>query len=188
MLGCRNLSDDEIELINKNLNSHRDRLLFKLGINTGFRISELLSIKIVDLYEFNGELKTELTVSRKNMKGKLASRSVPLSLDLLRALKTYLQATTKYQVFLFDSQKSGQLSRCQAWRSIKQAARQAGLNGKIATHSMRKCLASRAYETSGHDLAITQRILGHKNVSSTISYLQVDQASVNELWKKIQKG
>jgi site-specific recombinase XerD len=182
MTGCKPLSPSEIAALSTYLSS-RDAALFHLGLKTGFRISELLSIRIVDLYE-HLELKTELLVARCNMKGKYKSRSVPLSKDTQDLLRTYLSTLPVNQEYLFESGR-GQLSRCQAWRAIKSAALKAGLTGKIGTHSLRKSLAYNAYQASGKDLVLTQRILGHSSIQSTISYLQVGNEQVNELWSKL---
>lgn len=184
MIGCRALTDPEVTKLLSKL-SYRDATLFTLGLKTGFRITELLSIKINDLYEHTGALKTSLVVSRASMKGKLSSRAVPLSKDTLELLKVYVD-TVSSQTYLFQSQKGSKLSRIQAWRSIHNAAKDAGLTGKIATHSARKTVAKKAYEASGKDLVLTQKIMGHKNVSSTISYLNVDVESLKNIWEKVQ--
>lgn len=184
MIGCRALLDSEVDFLLTHL-SPRDSVLLSLGLKTGFRIAELLSIQVSDLYQF-GEIAETLTVARKNMKGKLSSRSVPLSPDVQALLKAYIQ-TLPAQTYLFQSQKGGKLSRCQAWRSIKAAARACKLKGKVATHSVRKTVAGKAYEASGHDLVLTQKILGHKSVASTISYLNVDVEKLNSIWEKVQK-
>ena len=59
---------------------------------------------------------------------------------------------------------------------LKTAFTAAGLNGKLATHSLRKSFAQRVYEQSG-DIFLVQELLGHKNVSTTQRYLGVNYAS-----------
>ena len=63
--------------------------------------------------------------------------------------------------------------------SSKDAFTAAGLNGKLATHSLRKSFAQRVYEQSG-DIFLVQELLGHKSVSTTQRYLGVDWASARE--------
>ena len=55
----------------------------------------------------------------------------------------------------------------------------AGLNGKLATHSLRKSFAQRVYEESG-DIYLVQELLGHKNVSTTQKYIGINYASARE--------
>ena len=53
----------------------------------------------------------------------------------------------------------------------------AGLNGHLATHSLRKSFAQRLYEQIG-DIFAVQEMLGHRNVATTQNYLGVNYASV----------
>ena len=62
---------------------------------------------------------------------------------------------------------------------LKDAFTAAGLNGKLATHSLRKSFGQRVYERSG-DIFLVQELLGHKSVSTTQRYLGVDWASARE--------
>ena len=55
----------------------------------------------------------------------------------------------------------------------------AGLNGKLATHSLRKSFAQRVYEQSG-DIYLVQELLGHKNVATTQKYLGVNYADARK--------
>ena len=58
---------------------------------------------------------------------------------------------------------------------LKTAFIEAGLNGHIATHSLRKSFAQRLYDKTG-DIYMVQELLGHKNISTTQKYLGVNYA------------
>ena len=58
---------------------------------------------------------------------------------------------------------------------LKKAFIAAGLNGKLATHSLRKSFAQRLYDKSG-DIYLVQELLGHRNISTTQNYLRVNYA------------
>lgn len=58
---------------------------------------------------------------------------------------------------------------------LKKAFIAAGLNGKLATHSLRKSFAQRVYNKSG-DIYLVQELLGHRNISTTQKYLGVNYA------------
>ena len=62
---------------------------------------------------------------------------------------------------------------------LKKAFLDAGLNGKLATHSLRKSFAQRVYEESG-DIYLVQELLGHRNVSTTQKYIGVNYATARE--------
>ena len=54
-----------------------------------------------------------------------------------------------------------------------------GLAVQLGTHAMRKTFANRMYERLNHDLAQTQRALGHANINSTVSYLSFRQDEID---------
>ena len=182
MRGCRALSDAEISDIIPKLEL-RDLGIFILGVRSGFRISEILSLKVKDAFKYS-EVISHVTVSRCNMKGKKSGRTVALHPDAKTVL---LKIITEYKLnendYLFQSQRgvNQPLSRYQAWRVLKNAFNACKLTGKVATHSCRKTLARKVYSASGNSLLITQKALGHVSVSSTQSYLDVDSETVDNL-------
>ena len=71
------------------------------------------------------------------------------------------------------------MSRRTAHNVLKQAYEAAGLNGHLATHSLRKNFAQRLYDRTG-DIFVVQEMLGHRNVATTQKYLGVNYASVRQ--------
>jgi site-specific recombinase XerD len=181
--GCRPLNDNEIEQLKTKL-SPRDQMLLHLGSRTGFRISELLSIKISSLLEYN-ELKEHFTLEKRNTKGKISSRTIPLSQSLRSLLKDYLQQLPSDQVYLFESARHTRLSRIQAWRVIHNAVTKLLLTGKIATHSMRKSFAQNMYERLDRDLAKLQYAMGHASINSTVKYISFTNTEVDDIIKTL---
>jgi integrase len=180
MKGCRPLSDEEITLISRSFGgtyAARDRALFILGLKSGFRISELLSLRVGDVFQ-HGRLVDQVTVRRAHMKQKTEGRTVPLHPEAKQVLAIWIDelrargqgsATT----FLFRSRQGGNrpISRIQAWQILTEAYRTNELTGKLGTHAMRKTFATKVYTRLQHDLVKTQRALGHRNINSTVSYL-----------------
>jgi integrase len=68
MAGMRPLTQKEQCLVMAALARMRDRLLFLTGLYTGFRITEILSLRVADVW-VNGEPGRVVTVSRRNLKG-----------------------------------------------------------------------------------------------------------------------
>ena len=62
---------------------------------------------------------------------------------------------------------------------LKKAFIAAGLSGKIAMHSLRKSFAQPVYEQSG-DIYLVKELLGHRNVATTQSYLDVNYVDARE--------
>ena len=67
---------------------------------------------------------------------------------------------------------------------LKDAFEAAGLNGHLATHSLRKSFAQRLYEQTG-DVFTVQEMLGHKSIATTQKYLGVNYASVRDAVQKM---
>jgi integrase len=182
----RPLTDEEIERVLTHLEKSeakyalRAKMLIIVGIYTGFRISELLSIKIEDLLTPKGEVKDELYVARKNMKGKKRGRTVPLHRKVKEVIEEYINTTGRHTGPLFLSQKGENKPICSnyAWELMADIFDKCEIYGKLGTHTMRKTLAKKVYERTGRNLLDTQQALGHISVGSTQHYLQFDNEKV----------
>ena len=158
-----------------------------LGVSTGGRISELLSLTIGDVYQ-NRAAVTDLLFNRSIVKGGEVSRSVPVNRDGRQAINDLVAwHRERYNTLhksrpLFPS-RNGQgmqpMSRRTAHDVLKTAYERAGLNGHLATHSLRKSFAQRLYDRTG-DIYAVQEMLGHKSIATTQKYLGVNYASVRE--------
>ncbi|MYB02018.1 MAG: tyrosine-type recombinase/integrase [Acidimicrobiaceae bacterium] len=189
MKGTRPLTLGEIRKVARTFegrNELRDRSLFILGINTGGRISELLSLKIGDVFQNNKPV-TDLQFSKHQVKGKENARTIPLNSDGRQAVRDLIRwHRNRYgrayrDRALFASQyPNGAMSRRNAHDILKAAFLKAGLNGKLATHSMRKTFAQRLYNATG-DIFIIKELLGHKSVNTTQDYLGFNYDEVRSI-------
>ncbi len=188
MRGARPLANNEILLVAKQFYGTfaiRNRSLFMLGVSVGGRISEMLALTIGDVWQ-NGRPVKDLLFLRGIVKGREASRMIPVNADGQRAILDLV--TWHGHKFgdlvpdspLFVSRKFGNaMSRGQAHKVLEGAFIKAGLNGKLATHSLRKSFAQRAYDASG-DIYLVQQLLGHKDVSTTREYLGVSYEKMKQ--------
>ena len=83
--------------------------------------------------------------------------------------------------------KTVEMNRQTAHEMLKQAFTAAGLNGKLATYSLRKSFAQRVYEQSGN-IYLVQELLGHRSVSTTQKYLGANYATAREFVEVIAIG
>jgi integrase len=190
MKGCRPLTEAEVELMQASFGGTygaRDRALFLLGVKSGFRISELLSLRLGDVWQ-HARLVDRVTVQRRHMKNKQESRTVLLHPDAKDALATWLLTLRQTpgctpQTYVFRSRKGQNraISQVQAWRILHEAVRTNELPGKVGTHAMRKTFANRIYQQSNRDLIRTQQAMGHKHVNSTQHYLSFLQEDIDAL-------
>ncbi len=190
MKGTRPLNNDEIRRVSAAFTGTyeiRNRGLFMIGVSTGGRISELLSLRVADVYQ-NKKPVTDLLFDKSIVKGKETSRAVPVNVDGRLAIAELVNwHRDRYGDLdanrpLFPSRnKQGQqqMSRRTAHDVLKSAFEAAGLNGHLATHSLRKSFAQRLYDRTG-DIFAVQEMLGHQNVATTQKYLGVNYASVRD--------
>lgn len=175
MIGSRPLSDQEIELVLTHLICFRDKTMFIIGLRSGFRISEILSLTIANVTQYD-KVANQITVSRSNMKGKHSSRTVPLHPQAKKYLEEYVSTikNMKPETKLFD------FKRQRAHVILKEAFNKAKLEGKVSSHSLRKSFASKVHKALGENIFKTQQALGHKSLSSTAHYLSFDSQEINE--------
>ena len=186
MKGTRPLDNDEIRSVSVCFTgtfATRNRGLFMLGVSTGGRISELLNLQIGDVYQ-NGTPVTDLLFEKSIVKGGEVSRAVPVNRDGRHAIdqlvdwhRLHYQNTEESRPLFPSRHHSGSvpMHRQTAHDILKKAFIAAGLNGKLATHSLRKSFAQRVYNKSG-DIYLVQELLGHRNISTTQKYLGVNYA------------
>ena len=187
MKGVRPLDNTEIEKVSNAFTGVfevRNRGLFMLGVSVGGRISELLALKLGDVYQ-NGKPVTNLHFDKSIVKGGEVSRAVPVNADGRAAIAMLVEwhrevyHSTEGDEPLFPSRKQlGEqqlqaMTRKGAHSVLKVAFEAAGLNGKLATHTLRKSFAQRVYKQTG-DIYMVQELLGHQNVQTTQRYLGVD--------------
>lgn len=165
---------DKIITIRKLLSqqSQRDLLLFVLGINTGLRISDLLSLQVNDVWD--GEKGKEFLIIYDEKSGE--ERIFYLNNKIQTELKKYLTLSQlKESDYLFKSKKNNSaITRQQAYRIINNAAKEAGITGKIGTHTLRKTFGYHAYR-KGIAISILMKIFQHHSYSETLKYIGIDK-------------
>lgn len=187
---CRPFEKEEIPRMIKGFDEHgfalRNKALFALGVNTGFRINELLSLRVNDVYDYGGRVHQKIKVPKHLMKGnnsRSAKKVYPEARTYLEAwykvIKNEYQATRRSYVFV--SRKGGSITPNAAWRIFKTVAREQNIPAKeIGTHSMRKTFANAVYDywvakakegERVEPMRMVQLELGHSNIEDTYKYM-----------------
>ena len=97
MKGSRPLSNEEVRLVAKSFHgayAARTKAMFILGVRSGFRISEILSLRVGDVYQ-HGKVGDRVSVQRRNMKGETQGRTVLLHPEARAALSVWLEVLQK---------------------------------------------------------------------------------------------
>jgi integrase len=187
MKGCRPLTDKEVERFLRSLSGRyavRDKALFMLGWATGYRVSELLSMSIGDVWQF-GQVATHIAVKREAVKGRKEGQSVPLNQKarpyIVEWVRFSLNAGRTPASPLFWSQKNPAKPICrqQVNRLFDAAKDKARLEGKISTHSMRKTFAKRVYDRLDGNIFKVQQAMRHRQPGSTVSYMSFENSEID---------
>lgn len=184
MKGCRSFTDVEIEKLLLAM-SPRNAALVILGLKTGLRISEMLSLRVEDVF-CNGEITPTVHIKRRNLKGKREGRTLPLNPLVKIVLKRYFSLRQNVQgnepLFLSESrlEVGKAITRVQAWRIINGASRRMGMVGTIGTHSLRKTFAQKMYNALDKDIVKTCKALGHSSLENTIAYLSFMEEDIDK--------
>lgn len=166
---------EQIEKYLKNKNE-RDYILFLLGIYTGLRISDILSLTVKDLRN-----KDFLKISeRKTKRKKYNSRTIELNPVLKKALKHYLKDKPNNQ-YVIKSRvgENNPISRERAYMILKDVANKFEIDS-LGTHSMRKTLGFHIYQQK-KDVVLVQKMLNHESPSHTLRYIGIEQDMVNSV-------
>ncbi len=168
-------------------NRLRDRALFLLGVTCGFRIQELLSLRVQDVV-FEGRVVDRVTVQKHNTKGSIESRNVLLLGVAREGLLDWIteglwrRGYVSPETYLFRSEfgVNRPIGPRHAYRVLAHNYRRNHLAGKLGTHTMRKTYAKflyadfqerRARGEPVEPLPLVSKGLGHKSLNSTMSYL-----------------
>lgn len=186
MPGCRPLSREEVRLLIGRFSgrySTRNRCLFVMGVLAGFRIKEMLSLRVKDVVA-NKRVRMSLRVARKHMKGSKSSRTVYLAREAREAIYDQIKALEwpGKDVYLFRAQgdENKPISYTQARRVLLTVFDECDVSDQIGTHSMRKTFANDLYDLMLKLLADGKHVdpfmevsagLGHCDPKSTTHYL-----------------
>lgn len=158
-------------------------LLFKFGLNTGLRISDILPITVKDIFNSSGEYRDYLILIEKKT-GK--EKKIKLNDTLRKAINSYVKGHELTQgSYLFYSQKGGYIRRIQAYRVLKESADICGIEN-FGTHSLRKTWGYWTYKMSKYNVGLIMDTFNHSSQSITLRYIGVNQDQKDELYSLVQ--
>ncbi len=155
----------------------RNYALCVMGLNTALRISDILHLKWEDVYDFTkGEYRSHITVTEQKTKKENRIAINPTVVDALNQCFLRRETPPCAEDFLFQSRNGTNrpLSRCQAFRIIKEAACHAGMEQHVSCHSLRKTFGYHAWQ-QGTPPALLMDIYNHSSYQVTRHYLGIDQ-------------
>lgn len=150
--------------------------LFTLGCNTAFRAGDMLALRRDQLtLREDGRYEID-TIEQKTQK----QRRVVLNGPTSRVLRDYLDSSTG--TYVFEGQR-GRMSVSYLRRLLRQWCAEAGVEGHIATHTLRKSFVRLNYEHFGTPLAVLMRALNHSSEKQTLDYVGMLPKDIERLYE-----
>lgn len=178
------LSIDEINRIIEAIDvstdeGFRNKVIIEVLYATGIRVSELVSLKLSDIY-YEEEL---IKVTGKGNK----QRFVPIHQNALHLLDIYIKEIRskvidekKSKNYVFLNRRGAPLTRVMIFTFIKKYAEEAGIQKKISPHTFRHSFATHLVE-AGADLRAVQDLLGHESILTTEIYTHLSQKHLRDM-------
>lgn len=151
----------------------RNRAMLEVVYSSGLRVSELVDLKLNNIYFDVGFLRV---IGKGNKE-----RLVPLGRDAMKYLKIYIDeirvhspVKKGFESFVFLNRFGKKISRVTVFTTIKSLAEKIGLKKTISPHTFRHSFATHLIE-GGADLRAVQEMLGHESITTTEIYTHLDR-------------
>jgi integrase/recombinase XerD len=151
----------------------RNKAILEILYSCGLRVSELVGVKISNLFFDEGYIKVE----GKSEKERLIPISIRAANEITKYIEEYrskLKITRGSEDILFLNRRGHKLSRVMIFTIIKGLAEKVGLDKKISPHTFRHSFATHLIE-GGADLRVVQEMLGHESILTTEIYTHLDR-------------
>ncbi|MCR9182364.1 MAG: site-specific tyrosine recombinase XerD [Flavobacteriaceae bacterium] len=181
------LSQQEIDTLIKTIDlssaqGERNRAMLETLYSCGLRVSELINLKMSDLFFDEGFIQV---IGKGNKQ-----RFVPIAKSTIKYITIYKNEirihenpSKENQDILFLNRRGKKLSRAMVFTLIKQLAEKGGVRKNISPHTFRHSFATHLLE-NGADLRAIQQMLGHECITTTEIYMHVNRKHLSEVLMK----
>jgi integrase/recombinase XerD len=151
----------------------RDRAIIETLYSTGVRVSELITLRMSDIFFHNGIIRVFGKGSKERIVpfGERARISIK---NYITAVRSLLARSHKSQDVLFLNMRGTPLSRMGVWKIVRQYVKLAGIKKQVSPHVFRHSFATHLLE-GGANLRAVQEMLGHSDISTTQIYTHLDR-------------
>lgn len=187
------LDNQEVKKFLDNLNTWRDKLIFKVMYLSGARIQEVLDLKIEDIPRVTPSLEEEGVAVLEEIESKGKRRDLYMPVSLVNEIDDFIMEErlgieTEHN-YLFVAQQSRYLGKPLTYRAIygvfKRVQKKTGI--KFNFHDLRHTCITRLME-KGMDASVAKRIAGHKYLSTTQQYTHLSnnyvKNAMDEYWQE----
>jgi tyrosine recombinase XerD len=176
------LSAEEVDMLENSIDlskweGHRNRAIIEVLFSCGLRVSELVNLKLSNLYIDEQYVR----IFGKGSKERL----VPISPKALKELNNWFYDRNLMKIkpgeedYVFLNRRGAHLTRTMILIMIKQQAEIAGITKTISPHTLRHSFATALLE-GGADLRAIQAMLGHESIGTTEIYTHIDMSTLRQ--------
>lgn len=181
------ISTEEIDLLIQSIDlsspqGERNRAMLETLYGCGLRVTELITLRISDLFFAEGFIK----VTGKGNK----QRFVPIGEVTQKYIEIYknnvrihIKTENAFRDTLFLNRRGKQLTRAMIFTIVKQLAEKVGIQKNISPHTFRHSFATHLLE-NGANLRAIQQMLGHESITTTEIYMHMDRTHLREVMEK----
>ncbi len=179
------LTFNEIELILEKIDHAdiplglRDKAMLEIAYSCGLRVSELINLKISDLF-FNEEVIRVIGKGSKQRLVPIGTSAINWVTEYLKFSRPILENKIKSANIVFLNKRGTKLSRMGIWKILDKYAKEAGITKDVHPHVLRHSFATHLIE-GGADLRAVQEMLGHSDISTTQIYTHIDRDYIKEV-------
>ena len=152
---------------------HRNRAMVEVMYGCGLRVSELVTLRLSNLFFDDGFIK----VVGKGSKERL----IPIGTTAIKAVENYVDGNRKLlkikkgeEDYVFLNRRGAHLTREMVFMLVKKWVAAAGIDKTVSPHTFRHSFATHLIE-GGADLRAVQEMLGHESITTTEIYTHLDQ-------------
>ena len=160
----------------------RDKAILELFYACGTRVSELIDLKVNDLF-FDDEIIRVFGKGSKERLIPIGSSAINWVGEYLKKSRPLLMKKSKSENNLFLNSRGSKLSRMGVWKIIDRYVKEAGIEKEVHPHTFRHSFATHLLE-GGADLRAVQEMLGHADISTTQIYTHVDRDYIKQIHKQ----
>lgn len=157
----------------------RDKAVLEVLYACGIRVSELINLKISDLF-FSDELIRVFGKGSKERLVPIGSSAVQWTTRYLKEGRPLLEKKLKSMNYVFLNARGSRISRMGIWKIVHFSTIAAGIEKDVHPHTFRHSFATHLLE-GGADLRAVQEMLGHADISTTQIYTHLDKDYIKQV-------
>ncbi|MES2410348.1 MAG: site-specific tyrosine recombinase XerD [Bacteroidota bacterium] len=160
----------------------RNRAILETLYGCGLRVSEIITLKISDLFFDEGFIK----ITGKGNKQRFVpiAKSTQKFIELYKnSIRTHLDIAKGFEDTVFLNRRGRQLTRAMIFTIVKELAFKINLSKTISPHTLRHSFATHLLE-NGADLRSIQMMLGHESITTTEIYVHLDRKHLTQIINK----